>query len=191
MNRPPDPDCDITFVVRVCDDEERIGHLLLRVARHLRDLEKRFEILVADEGSGDNTLAVAALLRPAVRELEVMHATPSQGYFEACQRARGRVVVLYDARTEAPLSPLGFALGRLRDGRDVVAVGGRFLVLRRTRAWRAFDALSVRRRNPKVLEKKFLRRARGLGLDCAVTQPKRPPAPWARLPFLRARASAT
>jgi hypothetical protein len=178
----PEPDCDITVVVRVCDDEERIGHVLRRISAHLRSMQVNFEILVADEGSGDNTLAVTALLRPTVREIEIMHADPALGFHDACQRARGRAIVLYDARTEAPLSALGFALGRLRDGRDVVAVGGRFLVFRRTRAWRAFDALVTRRRRPRVLEKRFLRRARSLGLDCAVTHPKRKPLlAWGRL----------
>jgi hypothetical protein len=182
MQRLPEPDVDLTFVVRVCDDEERIGHLLRRIGAHLRSMQLRFEILVADEGSGDNTLAVATLLRPTFREIEIMHAEPSLGFHEACQRARGRVVVLYDGRTEAPLSALGFAMGRLRDGRDVVAVGGRFLVFKRTRAWKAFDALVTRRRRPRLLEKRFLRRARALGLDCVTTQPKKQPIlAWARL----------
>jgi hypothetical protein len=177
-----EPDCDITVVVRVRDDEERIGHVLRRISGHLRSMQTTFEILVADEGSGDNTLAVTALLRPSVREIEIMHAEPSLGFRDACQRARGRAVLLYDARTDAPLSALGFALGRLRDGRDVVAVGGRFLVFKRTRAWRAFDSLVTRRRRPKVLERRFLRRARALGLDCATTQPKKQPLmAWGRL----------
>jgi hypothetical protein len=107
-----------------------------------------------------------------------MHAEPGYGYFLACQRARGRVVVLYDARSDAPLGPLGFALGRLRDGLDVVAVGGRFLVFRRTRSWKAFEAL-LHRSDPLDVEKRFLRRARGLGLACTVTRLR--PTPWARL----------
>jgi hypothetical protein len=184
LSRLPEeaPDCDVTVVVRLRDDEERIGHVLRRLAAHLTSLQLRFEILVADEGSGDNSLAVATLLRPGVREIELMHAEPSFGFHDACQRARGRAVVLYDARTEAPLSALGFALGRLRDGRDVVAVGGRFLVFKRTRAWRAFDALVTRRRRPMVLERRFLKRARGLGLDCVVTHAKpRPLVAWSRL----------
>jgi hypothetical protein len=170
------PDCDITVVVRVCDDEERIGHVVLRIARHLRSLKLTSEILIADEGSGDNTLAVAALLKPTLPEIAVMHAEPQRGYHAACARARGRVIMLYDARSEAPLGPLGFALDRLRDGRDVVAVGGRYLVFRRTRAWRAFDAL-VQRRDHHVIERRFLKRARALGLDCTVTHPRRR-SPW-------------
>lgn len=193
MNRSPVPDCDMTVVVRLCDDEEHIGHVLRRIAGHLRSLEVSFEILVADEGSGDNSLAVVAMLRSSLHEIEVMHAEEGAGFFAACQRARGRTIVLYDARTEAPLAPLGFALGRLRDGLDVVAVGGRYLVFRRTRVWRAFDALMLRDRAPLALQKRFLRRANGLGLHCTVTTPKRRPLlHWTRLRdtlLLRPRAS--
>jgi hypothetical protein len=174
-----EPDVDITAVIRTRDDEERIGHVIRRIAAHLRALHLRSEILLVDEGSGDNTLAVAALLRPSIPELEVMHAAPTEGLRDGCERARGHIVMLYDARTEAPLSALGFALLRLGGGRDVVAVGGRFLAFRRTRAWRAFDAL-VQRRDADEIERRFLKRARALGLDCTVTHPRRA-TPWARL----------
>ncbi|HZS35593.1 MAG TPA: glycosyltransferase [Polyangia bacterium] len=179
MNRPRVPDCDVTVILRVCDDEERIGHVLRRLASHLRSLELTFEMLVADEGSGDNTLAVAALLRPSLLELEVMHAEPGEGYVRACEQARGRAILLYDARSDAPLGALGFALGRLGDGLDVVAVSGRYLVFRRTRAWRAFDALA--QRSHADVERRFLKRSRSLGLHCTVTHPRRR-TPWG---FLR------
>src|SRR5262249_13706308 len=114
--------------------------------------------------------------------------------FDACQRARGRTLVLYDARMEAPLAPLGFALGRLREGADVVAVAGRYLVFRRLRARRAFGSLITRPRRPRSLRHRFLRRARSLGLQVAVpTPPRRPLLPWARLRagFLRPRVTLT
>jgi hypothetical protein len=166
------PDCDVTFIVRTVDDEERVGHVLGRIARYLAAHQLRAEILVADEGSGDNTVAVAVMLRRQLREIVVLHAPPGCGFRDGCQRARGRVIVLADARTDAPLAPLGFALGRLRDGLDVVALGGRYLVMRRTRAWRAFDALVGPRDLPMpmtTVERRFLRRARQLGLACTVT----------------------
>ncbi len=184
MKRAQVPDCDITLVVRTCEDEERIGHLLRRWVGHLRALGLSSEVLIADEGSGDNTLAVVAMLRPTLGgaanvELEVLHVTANEGLRAGCERARGRALVICDARTEAPLAPLGFALERLRAGMDVVAVSGRYLVLRRTRAWRAFDALA-QRRDARLVEKRFLRRARSLGLHCAVTQAPRS-SRWAAL----------
>jgi glycosyl transferase family 2 len=174
------PDCDLTFVLRTFDDEERVGHLLRRIAAYLASQRLTAEILVADEGSGDNTVAIAVLLRPQIREIAVIHSEPGHGFHDACQRARGRIVVLADARTDAPLAPIGYALWRLREGLDVVALGGRYLVMRRTRAWRAFDALSLRRRDPRTVERSFLRRARALGLACVVTHRPTRPRSWLR-----------
>ena len=173
-------DCDVTFVVRALDDEERVGHCLRRIAAYLSAHQLRAEILVADEGSGDNTVAVAILLRRQISEIVVVHSTPGNGLHDACQRARGRIVICADARTDAPLAALGYALGRLRDGRDVVALGGRYLVFRRALAWRALPAL-IGRRDFVAVERRFVRRARSLGLACAVT--KRPVArrSWRRL----------
>lgn len=174
------PDCDVTFIVRTFDDEERIGHVLGRIARYLAAHRLSAEIIVADEGSGDNTVAVAIMLRRQIREIAVLHTEPGAGFRDACQRARGRVLVLGDARTDAPLAAVSYALGRLREGLDVVALGGRFLVMRRTRAWRAFDALAGRR-DALAVEKRFLRRARQLGLACAVTHRTRRRPSWLRL----------
>jgi hypothetical protein len=171
-------DCDVTFVVRTRDDEERVGHVLKRVATWARAQRLRSEILIADEGSGDNTVAVAVMLRPILRELTVLHSAPGEGFRDACRRARGSMVVLTDARVEAPLAPLGYAFGRLADGLDVLALGGRYLVCRRTRVWRAFDALISLRRGIDTVERRFVRRARQLDLRVAVTHRARV---WARL----------
>jgi glycosyltransferase involved in cell wall biosynthesis len=179
------PDCDVTFIVRTFEDEERIGHVLRRTARYLAAHQLSAEIVVADEGSGDNTVAVAIMLRRQIREIRVLHCEPGVGIRDACQRARGRVIVVADARTDAPLGAVGYALGRLRDGLDVVALGGRYLVMRRTRAWRAFDALVGRRRDPVALERRFLRRARQLDLACTVTHRTRRRR-WLRLFSFRA-----
>lgn len=173
------PDCDVTFVVRAFDDEECVGHCLRRIADYVRAHHWRAEILLADEGSGDNTVAVAVMLRRQIREIAIVHAAPGYGWHDGCQRARGRIVICADAGTDAPLAALGYALGRLDQGRDVVALGGRYLVFRRTLAWRALPAL-IGRRDFATVQRRFVRRARALGLGCAVT--KRPSRPvWRRL----------
>jgi glycosyltransferase involved in cell wall biosynthesis len=164
------PDLDITAVVRAHEDEERVGLVLSRIARHLTSLGLRFEILVADEGSGDNTVAVAVLMRQRHGQIEVLHVDAGRGLPAACERARGRSILVYDARTDAPLAGLGWALERLRAGVDVVACSGRWLVLRRTRVWRAFDSLAGAPRDPRIVEKRLLRRASALGLVSEVTQ---------------------
>jgi hypothetical protein len=172
-------DCDVSVVLRVRDDEERIGRVAGRLATHLRQLGRPFELLIADEGSGDNTVAVAAVLRRAIPELRLMHCTLGAGVRAACEQARGRAVLVYDVAVEAAPAALSFTLERLRAGRDLVVVPGRYFVFRRTRAWRAFDALELspslssfrpaRAQRHALIECRFLRRARALELDCDVT----------------------
>jgi Glycosyl transferase family 2 len=174
-------DVDVTAVVACRDDEESAGHTVRRVASHLRALGLRAEVLAVDEGSADNTLALLSLLRRALPELEVVAgAAPGRGFVRGAQLARGRALVLIDARSEAPLSALGFALQRVAGERDAVAVGGRYLVLHRTRTMRAHEAL-LHGRDPGELERSFLKRARSLGLAVDMAAPRRRPTPWARL----------
>lgn len=166
-------DCDLSFVLRTRDDEERIGYGIQRLCAHLRGMNLRFELLVVDEDSGDNTLAIAALVRSRFPEVEVHHAEAGQAYVVGAERARGRVVVASDLRNEAPLAALAYALGRVERGLDVVALGGRFLVFRRTRGLRALDALAAARRDSRAplgdVERRFVRRARAVGLSAVVT----------------------
>lgn len=166
----PDHDCDLTFVLRSRDDEDHVGHTMARLATHLRGLGLRYELLVVDEGSGDNTLAILALLRKQHPELETLHATPGRGYVVGAERARGRMVVLADVRDESPLALLGYALSRAERGSDVVSVGGRLVMFRRTRALRALEALTTVRRSSAPV--RFLRRARALGLRVADVHPR-------------------
>lgn len=162
VHRKPDP--DVTAVVICRDDEERVGHAIRRLGAHLRALGLHAEILAVDEHSGDNTVSLLTLLRRELPELKVVAGVaPGRGFLEAARRARGRSLVLLDARCDSPLAPLGFALARLDAGMDALAVSGRLLVLHRTRAHRAFDAL-LHRRDSAELHQRFLRRARSLGL---------------------------
>jgi hypothetical protein len=157
------PEIDVTVVLRTCDDEERIASLVQRVTAACQGLS--CELLVADEGSGDNTVAVAILLRQAHPGLEVLHAAPGRGLAAGAERARGRVLVLADARHAGVISGLSEMVARIvGGGADVVAVDGSFLAARRTRAWRAFSALVERRRDPAAHQARFLRRASGLRL---------------------------
>src|SRR5690242_12900769 len=117
------PDLDVTAIVICRDDEERVGHTVRRLAIHLRSLGLRSEILVFDEHSGDNTLAVLSLLRRELPEMTVTAGVaPGRGFQQGAQRAHGRALLLLDARCDSPLSALGFALTRIDAGMDGMAV---------------------------------------------------------------------
>jgi hypothetical protein len=155
---------DLTIVVRALEDEDRLGAVVTRLATHARALGRVAEILVADEGSGDNTVAVAVMMKTRFPEVEALHARRGKGWLDACLKARGRVVLLYDARSDAPVAPLAQAVEAIDGGVDLVAVRGRFLVFRRLALLAAFDRLSIATRELAPLEGRLLGRARSLKL---------------------------
>ncbi len=172
-------DLDLSAIVVCRDDEESAGHAVRRVATHLRGLGLRAEVIAVDEGSADNTLALLALCD--VPSLQVVAGVGAgQGFVRGASLARGRALLLIDARTVAPLSALGYALERLAGGSDAVAVAGRYLVMRRLRTLRAHEALA-HHRDAADVERRFLRRARALGLAVEVVAPRRRLSPWERL----------
>lgn len=175
MRSSTTPELEVSVVIPFADDEERVGALSRRIAGHLRALGLRFEILAVDEDSGDNSVALLSLLRAEVPELRVLEAPGhGHGFAAGARAARGSVLWLVDARRGASsgLAPFSWAHARVSgDAADVVAVEGRYVLCRRTRAWRVLDAVRGR---GDAFERRFLRRARTRGLR--VETPPRPSA---------------
>src|SRR5512143_2979340 len=84
---------DVSVIVPFSDDEEVVGRLARRIARHLRSLRLEFEIFFADEGSSDNSVALLGWLgKHEIAELRLCSAEPGRGFATAAALARGRVL---------------------------------------------------------------------------------------------------
>lgn len=165
---------DVSVVIPFSDDEERVGRAARRVVDHLVNLGLSFELLLVDEDSGDNSVALLSLLRAHVPELRIV-ASPGPGFgFETGARvARGRTLWLLDLDAAgAPLGGFGWAHARVvGNAADVVHVEGRFLVGRRMRLAPVLHGL---RGTGPAFERRVLRRARAHHLR--VETPPRPRA---------------
>jgi len=173
---------EISVVLAVRNDEESIGHQIRSVARHLRGLDRTFEVLAVNDGSSDNSFAMAALLTDQVPELRVLpRNVAGRAFLRGASEARAAVVVLLEAGRPASLAPLGWALSRLAAGREAVILRGRYIVARRLLAL----PVIVRASSPRLLfEHVFERRAQELGIDVVGSRPK-PPMPFLLRPVLR------
>ncbi len=161
------PDLELSVLVACRDDEERAGHVIRRVAEHLRALGVRAEILAVDEGSADNTLPLCALLARELPELRVIAgADVGRAFVRGAQVARGHALLLLDARTDPPLVAIAHALGRLAGDRTALALAGGHLLLHRTRTLKLHRSL-VHHRDPRALARRvlFLARLRRLAVD--------------------------
>jgi hypothetical protein len=149
--------CDVSVVIPFCDDEERIGALLGKVASHLKALGLRFEILAVDEDCRDNTLPLVQFLQTRLPEIKILLAEHGLGYATGAAIARGQVVWLLDPGAPSPFLPFRRAHEHLLRGTtDVVSIRGRFLACRRSRAWKL---LAEVRGRGATYERRLLARA--------------------------------
>jgi hypothetical protein len=173
---------ELSVILAVRNDEERVGHQIRSVASHLRRLGLRFEILAVNDGSADNSLSIATLLAANVPELRVLSRNVSgRAFLRGVSEARGAAVVLLDASRTVSFAPLGWALSRLAAGREAVILRGRYIVARRLMAL----PVIVRASGPGLLfEPIFERRAQELGIDVVGSRSKQP-TPFLLRPVLR------
>jgi cellulose synthase/poly-beta-1,6-N-acetylglucosamine synthase-like glycosyltransferase len=184
--RPTPPgaaaDLEISVVLSVGNDEERVGHQIRSIASHLRRLGLSFEIVVVNDGSTDNSLSIVTLLGARMPELRVLgRNVAGRAFLRGASEARGAAVVLLAAGRTVSFAPLGWALSRLAAGREAVILRGRYVVARRLTAL----PVIVRASGPGLLfEPVFERRAQELGIDVVGSRPKRP-TPFLLRPVLR------
>lgn len=143
----PTPECEVSIIVPFGDDEDSVGARFSRIIEHMRRHRLRFEVLAADDDSGDNSPMILALLARRAPELRVIPVLRNDGPGAAVaagvNAARGRALVLLDpgARplrggTGAILEQIDAAIELLPAlGAEPIALPGA-LVARRTHAWR-------------------------------------------------------
>ena len=118
------PRPELSLVFPVFDEEENVGPLLASAVALGRRLGRRFEIVVVDDGSRDDSalhIAAARALHPEVRSV---HHPSNRGYGAALRSglraARGTLVFFSDADLQFDLAELEHLLAHT-ESFDVVA----------------------------------------------------------------------
>ncbi len=120
--------CDISVVIPAYNEAARIPQTLRTTVEYLKSRGETFEVLVVDDGSGDDTVEVVEELSrqmPGVRCLKNpcnlgKGAAVRNGVFTA----RGRLVAFLDADSSTRMSDLDRLIEAVRRGASV-AVGSR------------------------------------------------------------------
>jgi len=119
---------DLSVVVPAFNEAGRLPASLRRVRAYLEERRERFEIVVVDDGSRDDTAAVA---RAALRECDRVLVSPAnRGKGHATRRgmlaARGALRLMTDADLSTPIADLTRLRSRIDAGADV-AIASRAL----------------------------------------------------------------
>ena len=117
---------DLSVVIPAYNERSRILPTIASIAAHLAHHSIEWELIVADDGSSDGSVAMLEDL--GLANLRVVGSGCNEGKGAAVRRglraARGRAVLFTDADMSTPVAELNHMLERLDDGADIV-VGSR------------------------------------------------------------------
>ena len=117
----------LSIVIPAYNERERIVATIGAIASHVSDLGFPWELLIADDGSKDDTVALCEELHLA--NLQVLKTPQNGGKGRAVQRgmlaARGQYVLFADADNSTPIEEVSKLLKKLESDGYEVAVGSR------------------------------------------------------------------
>ncbi|MBF9221702.1 dolichyl-phosphate beta-glucosyltransferase [Hymenobacter ruricola] len=125
---------ELSLIIPAFNEAQRIGPTLRRAHRFLAARPARFEILVVDDGSTDDTVALVTALAAELPGVRVLCSPANRGKGHAVRlgmrAAAGRIRLFSDADGSTPIDELDPLLQALAEGADV-AIGSRYLAASR------------------------------------------------------------
>src|SRR5689334_17513216 len=124
------PFVDISIVVPAYNEELRLPPTLGRLHAFLSKQPLRYEILVVDDGSKDNTCAVVEEHAQRIPHLRLVRQMPNKGKGAAVRMgmlaARGQIRVMCDADCSMPPEEMPRLLAPIVAGEAQIAIGSRY-----------------------------------------------------------------
>ncbi len=124
------PFVDLSVIVPAYNEELRLLPTLERLHAFLSAQPLRYEILVVDDGSKDNTCGVVEKAMETIPNLALVRQSPNAGKGAAVRRgmlaARGQIRVMCDADCSMPPEQLPRLLAPIIACRAEIAIGSRY-----------------------------------------------------------------
>jgi dolichyl-phosphate beta-glucosyltransferase len=123
----PQGEIQLSIVIPAYNEQARLPRTVLETIHCCTTRNIEFELIIADDGSRDETLAIARLFEQSDIRIHAL-ACPHMGKGTAVRmgmlNAKGRFVLFMDADGATPLDEVPKLLGAIEDGHDL-AIGSR------------------------------------------------------------------
>lgn len=120
---------DLSIVVPLFNEEESVPLLCTAVIESLSPTSMAFELILVDDGSSDNSFAVAAAIAETDSRVKVIKFRRNYGQTPAMaagiDNARGEIIVTMDGDLQNDPRDIPMMVAKIREGYDIV-VGWRF-----------------------------------------------------------------
>lgn len=123
----PRGDIQLSIVIPAYNEQARLPRTVLEAIRWCTTQNLNFELIIADDGSRDETLALARLFEESdvrIRALACPHMGKGATVRMGILNARGQVVLFMDADGATPMAEIPKLLAAIEAGHDV-AIGSR------------------------------------------------------------------
>lgn len=123
----PQANIQLSIVIPAYNEQARLPRTILESLRFCTAQNLDFELIIADDGSRDETLALTQLFEASdsrIRALACPHAGKGSAVRLGMLNAKGRFVLFMDADGATPLNEIPKLMAALEAGKDV-AVGSR------------------------------------------------------------------
>ena len=121
---------DVSIIIPAFNEARRITPTLEQFDEFLRDSQLRYEIIVVDDGSADDTVAVVRAVAENMPALSCLESKPNHGKGYVVRKgmlaARGRIRVMVDADGSTPAWQLPRLIGPVQSGDVAVSIGSRY-----------------------------------------------------------------
>ena len=124
------PFIDLSIIVPAYNEEQRLPPTLDRLHAFLATQPLRYEIVVVDDGSKDNTCAIVEQAMERIPHLRLVRQLPNAGKGAAVRRgmlaARGQLRVMCDADCSMPPEELARLILPITQGSAEIAIASRY-----------------------------------------------------------------
>lgn len=121
---------DLSIVLPVYNEAETLEPSIRKVLAHMRRLDYSFEIIIAEDGSGDGTAEIACELAEENSRIRLLHSDERLGRGKALKRAFkkcvGEILLYSDIDLSIDLDSIQEAVRKIKQSYDV-CIGSRLL----------------------------------------------------------------
>ncbi len=154
------PFIDLSIIVPAYNEEKRLPPTLERLHAFLQTQPLRYEIVVVDDGSKDNTCGVVEGMKGSIANLRLEKQIPNQGKGAAVRRgmlaARGQIRVMCDADCSMPPEQLPLLLAPITQCKADIAIGSRYVDGAKTDVKQPFYRVLWSRLANKVIQRSLV-----------------------------------
>lgn len=154
------PFVDLSIVIPAYNEELRLPPTLERLHAFLAAQPLRYEIVVVDDGSKDDTVGVATAAAATIPNLRVVRQIPNRGKGAAVRvgmlAARGQIRVMCDADGSMPPAELPKLLAPIIACKAEIAIGSRYVEGAKTDVKQPFYRVLWSRLCNRVIQKSLV-----------------------------------